>query len=213
MRKVTMVLSVLAALLISIPAYAVTIDFGTGNLPAGGNVAISGDDVIGSGIPIGSLQVLDNRNMPDATVNLVLDSPWNIDKYYLSFNTDDDNNFIKVYGINEQVSFASVGGDNAFPPAYWELLVGTISSFTVEHPSARNIYFSATGVDSKNPLLLSMFDIDPNTKWSFFGFSFALTEDGKAYSTDISNTSVPEPTSLLLLGLGLMGVAVLRRKK
>jgi len=191
-------LSLLCALLISVPAYSLTIDF-AGTIP-GGNVTTDNGDVYGTLIPINWLNVIDNPYGSNASINLVTESGWNSYSYFLEFDTAES--FIRVYGVPKENDTLT------FVPQYWDLLIGSISNFGFTGPN----HFWASGIDSKDEELLSLFDIPTNTKWQFFGFSL-YTQDGMAYSTDISNTAVPEPATLLLLGLGLMGVAAIRRKK
>src|SRR5262249_23810462 len=71
---------------------------------------------------------------------------------------------------------------------------------------------TAAGRDSKARELLLALGLDPNTQFAFFGFSTGVNGTGHgspytAISTDITNTSVPEPGSIALLGTGLLGVA------
>jgi hypothetical protein len=49
-------------------------------------------------------------------------------------------------------------------------------------------------------------------QFAFFGFETAVNGTGQgspytAISTDITNTSVPEPGSIMLFGTGLLGLA------
>jgi hypothetical protein len=79
-----------------------------------------------------------------------------------------------------------------------------------------------SGSDTKNEDLVAYFGLPANTLWAFGGSvltdipvsngqgGFTATAGG---STDIRNTVVPEPGSLMLLGSGLLGLASLARKK
>lgn len=69
------------------------------------------------------------------------------------------------------------------------------------------------GTDTKAPSLLTAIGLNPVTPFSFFGFETAVNTTGQgspytAISTDITNTQVPEPTSLVFLSGGLMGLAL-----
>ena len=71
---------------------------------------------------------------------------------------------------------------------------------------------TASGRDSKARELLLAIGLDPSTQFAFFGFATGVNGTGQgspytAISTDITNTSVPEPGSMALFGTGLIGLA------
>ncbi len=213
-RSLSTVLS-LSLLLSSTLAFAAPIlDFGTGSAGSGGTITVSGSTISGSGIELAILNAIDTPSN---------DGPYALTGAAggfaaLSFSNAPAGNFFRIVG--------GVTGGGSFPsiPNGTTLVEGTINIATGPTPSGANFLFTVEGLDFKNEALLDAFGLASLTTipFQFGGFVIAsltsTSPDGgvrtyTAFSTDVANTPTPEPSSLLLIGSGLLGAAWLRRRQ
>ena len=195
-------MTVLAIMLYAVPVHAVPIiDFNTGIDGIGGTIT-PGTTITGTGILIGSMTV------DGTTVDGVYDvSGTGVgvsgSTALLSFSYGPSTNWLTIVGGISSLSIAD--GTT--------LLSGSFTSFAF---TPGGIY--ASGVDIKDTGLLLALGIAPGTPFELFGFSIGFDPPPlggpiTVMSTDIVNTAVPEPATLLLLGAGLLGVGVFGRKR
>jgi hypothetical protein len=175
-------------------ATSVIIDFGHYGL--GGTIAwdTRTNEVVGTDIPISGLTV-DGVPGYSRTYDVTDGSTTSTGLGKLNFDTGA--NTISIEGAVPELSLG-----------FQTLLIGTFSSYDILSPYGKILAFSAAGPDEKSDFLLIALGLDPqNIDFAYFGWSTT------AISTDFVNTQIPEPASMLLLGLGLLGIGLVSRKK
>ena len=215
----------LALLVMVVPASAiVVIDFGTGNMGSGGTLAIGGGNAVGTDIPVNALTVNGTgANGVYDTFGLATGSGLGAGTANgaarLDFSTVGLGSITITGGVcslGNETCNAGTGPGTIFDPSE-VLLQGTFSSWSLTNGAFVGS-INASGPDTKGPGLLAALGVPAGTKFDFFGFSigFNLAGGGSPYtvtSTDIINTEVPEPASIVLLGTLMVGVVQVVRRR
>jgi hypothetical protein len=97
------------------------------------------------------------------------------------------------------------------------LLSGNIMNYTLTPEAGHGYAFYADGLDTKDPELLTAIGLSPTQAFTYFGFTSFITTGGRlaADSPDITNTTTPEPVSMLLMGtfFSLAGGLLSKKKR
>jgi hypothetical protein len=94
------------------------------------------------------------------------------------------------------------------------VLTGSFSQFNSFSGPGGNSLFVGAGTDTKNAALLAFFGLPASSSFTFANTNISSTSNGNVTEADLINiVNVPEPASMALFGLGLMGVGIVQRRR
>jgi len=215
-------------------AVPITLDFGTGLSGAGGTLTYTAGGVLsGTNIRIGALTVggapvnngvyLVYGSLPSAGSAFIPGLTSGVLTFTSGSLLSIDSSGVYHFGGGGTISIVGylpgITGSSGSPVT---LLSGNFVGATYNPATGGAALYVSSGTDIKDPTLLAYFGIPTGTPFLFSGTVHTNTPTyssggsftaGAQASTNILNTAVPEPGSMMLLGTALIGVAGLARRR
>ena len=195
---------------------------GAGGPLTGSNIDING--VVGSGTPLndGVRLRCDNCVLTFETGNNITEGPpvW-------TFGAGGSFNLSGAL-FRDPALTPNVFGDDVLFLSSATLLSGSFTGVSSVIASNNTLAFSGLGIDNKHESLLAFYGIEPGTSFTFASTEITATDSvvntgtggfsGNVDNSDLTNTAreqvrVPEPMTLGMLGIGLLSLGALVRRR
>jgi len=207
------VVLLMLTLLAPVPAQAgPVIDFATGSAGAGGTITIvdAGTGATGTNILINLMTVIDGSSQ----------TVFDVSGAGTSATDPSDSTALLNFAIGSAGNFITLTGGvpTLLIPDGTILLTGSFATGVTISDMGFFGAVSGSGPDTKDPALLTALGIPVDTSFQFLEFTLGMSGGSAgvftATSTDILNRAIPEPRSIALLGIGLLALAgVMRRRR
>jgi len=119
-----------------------------------------------------------------------------------------------LWDIGPDFSAYSADRGAFIPGTTGNILTGSFTNFGSIGGDGNSLFIGAGG-DTKDADLLAFFGLPANTTFTFANTEIFMNASGGVVEADLTNavTTVPEPASMTLLGLGLLAGAAHRRRR